>query len=408
MTDWSSELVPNCLLKHKVSRENQIKSSEILTEGNFPVVDQGQSLIAGFANDESKLINNGLPYIIFGDHTRCFKFIDFPFILGADGTKVLKPDSEVFDPKFFFFALTAIDIPSRGYNRHFKFLKEETIRYPGKSDQRRIAAVLSLVQRAIEEQERLIQLTTELKKTLMHKLFTKGTRGEPQKQTEIGPIPKSWEIKKLGDMAIKISKGSSPKWQGFQYTSSGVLFIRSQNVGVGRMLWTEQAFLPKEFNLKAKRSILKSGDVLINLVGASIGRVAFGGEDIEGANCNQAVCFVRLNCIENLKHFIVYYLLTYGGQEQMRRQKKEIARANLSLLDVKGFYIPIPPKTEEINKIASTLLIQEEKIYIHEHKRKVLQELFRSLLHQLMTAQIRVNDLDLSELGIETSDSNKR
>ena len=61
-------------------------------------------------------------------------------------------------------------------------------------EQRKIAAVLGLVQRAIEQQERLIALTTELKKALLHKLFTEGLRGEPQKQTEIGPVPESWEV----------------------------------------------------------------------------------------------------------------------------------------------------------------------------------------------------------------------
>ena len=66
--------------------------------------------------------------------------------------------------------------------------------------QQKIAAVLGLVQRAMKEQERLLVLTTELKKTLLHKLFTEGLRGEPQKQTEIGPVPESWEVRKIGDV----------------------------------------------------------------------------------------------------------------------------------------------------------------------------------------------------------------
>jgi type I restriction enzyme S subunit len=73
--------------------------------------------------------------------------------------------------------------------------------YPPLEEQRQIAAVLSGVQRAIERQERLIALTAELKKALMHKLFTEGTRGEPQKQTEIGPVPESWTILPVGDLS---------------------------------------------------------------------------------------------------------------------------------------------------------------------------------------------------------------
>ena len=80
--------------------------------------------------------------------------------------------------------------------------RASAIPLPPFSEQRKIAAVLGLVQRAIEQQERLIALTTELKKALLHKLFTEGLRGEPQKQTEIGPVPESWEVVRFED-AVK-------------------------------------------------------------------------------------------------------------------------------------------------------------------------------------------------------------
>ena len=281
-------------------------------------------------------------------------------------------------------------------------LKGIRLSLPPLPEQKKIAHVLSTVQRAIEAQERIIQTTTELKKALMHKLFTEGLRNEPQKQTEIGPIPESWEVRKLGDIAKTISKGSSPKWQGFQYTENGILFIRSQNVGNGKMLLEERAFLPAEFNEKEKRSVLQSGDILINLVGASIGRVALGTDEIDGGNCNQAVGFVRLDGSEFLKQLIVYFLLSPWGQEQMRRQKKDIARANLSLLDVKGFDIPLPQTEEEIREVASTLVTMEEKISTHEKKRDQLQDLFRTLLHELMTAKVRVHELNLVGAQIST------
>ncbi len=84
------------------------------------------------------------------------------------------------------------------------------------AEQRQIAAVLSAVQRAVERQERLIALTAELKKALMHRLFTEGTRGEPLKQTEIGPVPESWEVVPLGSLA-KIGNGSTPKRDNLTY-----------------------------------------------------------------------------------------------------------------------------------------------------------------------------------------------
>jgi type I restriction enzyme S subunit len=275
-------------------------------------------------------------------------------------------------------------------------LAELPMALPPLPEQKKIAHILSTVQRAIEAQERIIQTTTELKKALMHKLFTEGLRNEPQKETEIGLVPESWNTQKLGEIAVTISKGSSPKWQGFQYTESGILFIRSQNVGAGKMLLDDCAYLPATFNEKEKRSILQSGDILINLVGASIGRVALGTTEIEGGNCNQAVGFVRLDGSEALKQLIVYFLLSPWGQEQMRRQKKDIARANLSLLDVGGFEIPIPSTEKEIEEVANVFVTLEEEVATHKRKCDQLQDLFHTLLHELMNAMVRVDQVHQS------------
>ena len=94
--------------------------------------------------------------------------------------------------------------------------------FPTPREQRKIAVVLGLVQRAIEQQERLIALTTELKKALLHKLFTEGLRGEPQKQTEIGPVPESWELVPLGSLA-KVGNGSTPRRGNEGYWHGGTI-----------------------------------------------------------------------------------------------------------------------------------------------------------------------------------------
>jgi type I restriction enzyme S subunit len=202
-------------------------------------------------------------------------------------------------------------------------------------------------------------------------------------------------VLELGTLATKISKGSSPRWQGFEYLSEGVLFIRSQNVGAGRMDFFDRVFLSPKFNEKEKRSILKSEDILINLVGASIGRVALGTSEVEGANCNQAVGFVRMERERSFKEFVVSYLLSPIGQQQMLFQKKDIARANLSLLDLRSFKVPSPP-SEEAEEIAKVFRQIERTIEVCKQRKHVLDDLFCALLHQLMTAQIRVRDLNLS------------
>src|SRR4030065_2499036 len=176
---WPSIEFPEAVRKTKVGRENQVLSADIQPFGRFPVVDQGQAFIAGYSELEERVIRDDLPMVIFGDHTRCVKYVDCPFILGADATKVRKPKEDLFDPKFFYYALLSLDIPNRGYNRHFTVLKEKTVPRPDKDEQRKIAGVLGVVQRSIEQQERLLQLTAELKKKPLPPPFTPRPRGEP-------------------------------------------------------------------------------------------------------------------------------------------------------------------------------------------------------------------------------------
>jgi type I restriction enzyme S subunit len=397
MVDWSTATVESCLERLPFRKIPKVLARDYKTSGSYPIIDQGRNLIAGWTDDDSVLISTNLPIVIFGDHTRVFKYIDFPFVKGADGTQLLKPKVGI-EPLFFYYACRAINLPSRGYNRHFKALKEKEIPIPPIGEQRNIARTLLQIDDAISLQDEQIQVTTDIKRTTMQTLFTRGLRYEAQKETEIGPIPESWELVLIGEQAQKISKGASPRWQGFNYVSEGVLFVRSQNVGYGIMEWNDKAFLPREWNKKEIRSILHSGDVLINLVGASIGRSAVGGSEIDGANCNQAVCFVRLDPNKIHPKFLNAFLGTPEGQRQIHDRKKDIARANLSLEDVRQIRLP-KPKPDEQREIVTILDAIDHKIDLHRRKRAVIEDLFKALLHKLMTGEIRVADLDLSTLG---------
>ena len=128
------------------ARVVKVQQSNYRESGRFPIIDQGQEFIAGYWDGEDDVYRDGLPVIVFGDHTRIFKFVDFPFVAGADGTHVLVPDRSRFEPFFLYLALSSLDIPSRGYNRHFRLLKERSIVTPPLPEQRAIAAVLRTVQ----------------------------------------------------------------------------------------------------------------------------------------------------------------------------------------------------------------------------------------------------------------------
>lgn len=118
----------------------QIKREDYQSIGNFPIVDQSQEFITGYSDEEESAYTGKLPIVVFGDHTRIFKFVDFKFIQGADGIKVIKPNENIVNPKFFYYLLGKIGVPSRGYNRHYSILKKQ--RYPliPKTTQDRIVA----------------------------------------------------------------------------------------------------------------------------------------------------------------------------------------------------------------------------------------------------------------------------
>jgi type I restriction enzyme S subunit len=308
------------------------------------------------------------------------------------------------DQRFLGYALAQVDFDElqdrqiKGNTLNQEKIDRIPILLPPSPEQRRIADVLDLVRRGIRLEVTQVDLSQSLKRAAMRELFTRGLRGEAQKETEIGPIPESWELVPLEQYADAISKGSSPKWQGFDYVPEGVLFVRSQNVGDGILDLQDRVYLHPSWNAKERRSVLKTGDVLINLVGASIGRAALGDARIEGANCNQAVCFVRLREGGLLGAFVTGFLMSAGGQDQMHGSKKDVARANLSLEDVRGFRVP-KPKMDEQQEIVAILDAIDRKIALHKEKRAVLEALFKSLLHKLMTGEVRVADLNLDALG---------
>lgn len=150
-------------------KAKQIKSSDYLTGGQFPVVDQGQSLICGFTNDESKVIKN-IPVVIFGDHTREIKLIDFEFAPGADGTQVLKTNKG-FDNRLGYYALKAIQIPSLGYARHFKAVKEARYRIPKEQNRERAVSILSAQDKKITFLESYRKSLVTQKQGLMQQLL---------------------------------------------------------------------------------------------------------------------------------------------------------------------------------------------------------------------------------------------
>ena len=175
-------------------------------------------------------------------------------------------------------------------------------------------------------------------------------------------LPEKWLWVKLGICTKLITKGESPKWQGFDYVDKGVPFIRSENILWGNINLSNSLKIPLDFHKKLKRSIVMPNDVLINLVGASIGRCCVVPSSIQEANINQAVALIRVNSSLN-PTYLMYLLISPQMQKQIHGSKAETARANISLEDLNNLNIPLPPTAEQlkiVDKIQNLLPFSDD------------------------------------------------
>ena len=213
--------------------------------------------------------------------------------------------------------------------------------------------------------------------------------------SDLPALPDGWEWVKLEQVTYLITKGSSPRWQGFDYVDKGILFLRSQNVGWGGLNLSNIAYLPEAFNKKERKSILETGDVLLNLVGASIGRPAIASDELEGANMNQAVALIRLVKNGLYNKFLMNYLLSPDAQSTIHGKKVDVARANLSLTDVSEFAVPLPPLTEQqaiVSEVESRLSIADEVEKTITAELKRAEQLRQSILKKAFSGKLVPQD----------------
>jgi type I restriction enzyme S subunit len=278
-------------------------------------------------------------------------------------------------------------------------LKKLKVPVPPLPEQKKIAHILSMVQRAIEVQERIIQTTTELKKALMQKLFTEGLRGEPQKETEIGLVPESWEVSTLGELACKPNGFLQTGPFGSQlhkhdYLEEGVGVVNPTHLWGNRINHEDVPRVSPETAAQLDRHRLEAGDILFARRG-EIGRHGMVTKDEIGWLCGTG-CFlvrVRLKRIDN--RFLSYLFSTPGVIAWLNSHAAGAIMPNLNNTVLRSMPVCYPKQSVQV-EIADCLDSADQKILIHEHKKQSLNDLFRTLLHQLMTAEIRMHDFDSS------------
>lgn len=268
---------------------------------------------------------------------------------------------------------------------------------PPPDEQRKIAAVLSKVQSAVEVEGELIRVTRELKQAALRQLFSRGLRGEPQKQSEIGPIPESWDVAPLSSIREFLQYGTSAKCAS---TAQGTPVLRIPNIVGGGINAAELKYaeLPEK---EAKKLKLTQGDVLFVRTNGQrhlIGRCAvYKGSPVDAVFASYLIR-ARFKPGKVDPDYFQYYSETNAGRSFLAGQANGAAdgKFNLNTQALNAALVPLPQDPAEQREIADHLATIDAKLAHHEARQKLLRELFRTLLRDLMTARRRVTGLNMA------------
>lgn len=264
---------------------------------------------------------------------------------------------------------------------------------PPPAEQKDIARALAAVRSGADAHARSATHAEALKRAAMHELFTRGLRGEPQKETDAGLVPASWHVVPLSQACTFMTGGTPPKsdaqlWQGTVPWVSGKDLKRNRLFDVQDHITTDAA---KNYSRIAQRGsvlVLVRGMGLANGFALSwLGQPMAFNQDLRALVPNDSVDG------EYLMHALTH------ASERMLQNVATAAHGTkrLTLDDLARFMLPVPSRAEQ-QEIVAVLDAIDRKIDLHRRKKAVLEELFKSLLHKLMTGEIRVADLDLSAL----------
>lgn len=289
-----------------------------------------------------------------------------------------------------FLHLSRRAVNQANYNRNE--ISVLNIPLPPLDEQRKIASLLGLAQRAMEEQELLIALATELKASLLHQLFTNGFHGERQKQTELGPVPENWNVMRLGDVA-KLQSGGTPAREKPEYwDGGGIPWVKTGEIDY-RVIHTTQEMITHEGLANSAAKVFPKGTLLMAMYGQGVTRGRVGLLGIEAAT-NQACAAITPFDEQRISTRFIYYYLQFH-YEDLRQLGHGANQRNLNAALIKGFPVSFPKADEQL-RIIGALELLDTTITLHQSKCAALASLFRTIRHQLMTAELRVNDLNLN------------
>jgi type I restriction enzyme S subunit len=269
-------------LLEAVPRQQKIKRSEYQDSGRFPIVDQSQAAISGYTNDASRLYTGKLPVVVFGDHTRILKFVDYPFCVGADGTQLLRPVAGN-DIRYFYYALRNVDLEHYGYERHFKYLKEKSIDVIAPREQQCIAGILSAYDELIENSLRRINILESMARSVYREWFVHfrfpGAENHPRVASALGEIPQGWEVKPIQHFGSVVT-GKTPSKANADFYGDDVPFVKTPDMHGSMFLLDVNERLSIAGAKSQANKTLPSGSICVSCIG-TIGVVSMTTQECQ-------------------------------------------------------------------------------------------------------------------------------
>lgn len=321
----------NAVLKDVTRKGTKIQTDEYLTEGKFPIIDQGNNDIAGYRDDETGLFTD-VPAIVFGDHTRIVKYITEPFFLGADGVKVLVPIDRTMNCKYLYYQLLSAKIPDTGYNRHFKWVKELEFQLPSRNEQDDVVKRLDKLCVVISARQQQLAKLDELVKARFVEIF-----GDSEYNT------KHWPVVKLSDIC---EVGSSKRIYKNEQSSSGVPFLRISDLNerIDGKVKNPEIFISieKYDELKLQGMVPIAGDVLVTSRG-TLGRCYIVTEEDVFYFQDGMISWLSKIDARAASLYLSYLFSMRGIQKQIETLQAGSTVAYLSITMLKKLDIMLPP-----------------------------------------------------------------
>ncbi|KOC88097.1 hypothetical protein NG42_17570 [Winslowiella iniecta] len=341
---WLSRKALDCFIQISTNKKN-VKTKDCKSEGLYPVIDQGQQFICGYIDDESKVIKISSPLCVFGDHTRVIKWVTQDFVPGADGTKILEAEKFIF-PKYGYYALRFIDIPDKGYSRHFKYLKELEIPISSLAEQKIIADKLDDLLARVESIKTRLENIPEILKKFRQSVLSAAVSG---KLTEEWRNSDSFgENIFLGDL---ISSGpQNGLYKPSSFYGRGTKIIRIDSFYDGEIIDWEKIKKVELSKGELDKWALRKNDVLINRVNSReyLGKCALVKS--MPSECVFESNIMRLSLIEEkvIPEYIILYLCSEKGVSELRKNAKlAVNQASINQDDVKNCIILLPNIDEQ-------------------------------------------------------------